>query len=211
GGWTSGGMGAGYGGMVGHATVAYAYGDLAPMADAPAEHFAAITESTATVDYAAAAPAKSEGTVADEALDARSDVDAMLAAATKAVTPPAPRPAPGADLDGPVPPPAPVAAARAAADPIDLGADRPPVPIEIPKAPRGAAAAFTFGDDRKGWVTRIPEINQLPSVAYGGGKVFVSGGFESVSFYALDATDGHVAWASQALEDNGPTAPIYDE
>lgn len=130
-----------------------------------------------------------------------------------AVTPPAPRPAPGADLAGPVPPPASVAAVArtGAVDPLDLGADRPPVRVDIPSAPRGAAARFTFGEDRHGWVTRIPEINQLPSVAYGGGKVFVSGGFESVSFYALDATDGHIAWASQALEDNGPTAPIYDE
>src|SRR5262249_1253742 len=46
---------------------------------------------------------------------------------------------------------------------------------------------------------------------YGEGKVFVSGGFESVSFYALDAGDGHQVWQQQGLEDNGPTAPLYDQ
>ncbi len=90
-----------------------------------------------------------------------------------------------------------------------LGADRQVTPIALPSPPRGGAAGFTFGDDRRGWVARIPEQNQLPSVAYGDGRVYVSGGFESVSFYSLDATDGHVLWSSRALEDNGPTAPIY--
>jgi Ca-activated chloride channel family protein len=128
-----------------------------------------------------------------------------------ATPPPVARPSPGADLAGPIAPPAPTTGVRRAAETVDLGTDREPIKVAIPRPPRGGAARFTFGDDRKGWVTRIPEINQLPSVAYGGGKVYVSGGFESVSFYALDAKDGRVAWASQALEDNGPTAPIYDE
>jgi Ca-activated chloride channel family protein len=122
------------------------------------------------------------------------------------------RPAPGMDLAGPVAPPAitPVVAA-ASAEPLDLGVDRPAVPVDVPAPPRGGAAAFTFGDDRRGWVTRIPETNQLPSVAYGDGRIYVSGGFESVSFYALDAKDGRVVWASQQLEDNGPTAPIFED
>src|SRR5689334_4565520 len=94
---------------------------------------------------------------------------------------------------------------------VDLGADRRGIPVALPKPPRGGAAPFTFGDDQHGWVARIPDANQLPSVAYGGGRVFVSGGFESISFYALDAETGHLEWASQNLEDNGPTAPIYVE
>jgi Ca-activated chloride channel homolog len=123
-----------------------------------------------------------------------------------------PRPSPGVDLTGPiVPPSAATPAVRRPATTLDLGVDRPAVPVELPAPPRGGAAGFTFGDERRGWVMRIPETNLLPSVAYGDGKVYVSGGFESVSFYALDAETGRVAWASQQLEDNGPTAPIYED
>ncbi|MBK9031443.1 MAG: PQQ-binding-like beta-propeller repeat protein [Myxococcales bacterium] len=134
------------------------------------------------------------------------------AAAVSPPEPAAPRPAPGADLAGPIAPPTRIAAhPERGATTVDLGIDRAAVAIELPTPPRGGAAAFTFGDDRRGWVTRIPETNQLPSVAYGDGRIFVSGGFESISFYALDAHDGHVAWAAQQLEDNGPTAPIYED
>ncbi|HJZ84614.1 MAG TPA: PQQ-binding-like beta-propeller repeat protein [Polyangia bacterium] len=125
---------------------------------------------------------------------------------------PVTRPAPGADLDGPPPlPRKPERHARGrTAQPLDLGADRPAVPIAVPVPPRGGAAGFSFGDDRRGWVVRIPESQQLPAVAYGDGRVYVSGGFESVSFYALDAGDGHIVWSQHGLEDNGPTAPVYD-
>src|SRR5262245_43229690 len=109
------------------------------------------------------------------------------AAPVVAAPPPALVPAPGADLEGP--PPAPGASPRRATPSekpvVDLGSDRPVVAVKLPAPPRGGAAAFTFGDDRRGWVARIPEANQLPSVAYGEGRVFVSGGFESVSMYAL--------------------------
>jgi len=120
--------------------------------------------------------------------------------------------APGADLTGPLAPPS-TTARRShdgpAPEPLDLGRDRPALRVELPRPPRGASASFQFGDQRRGWITRIPESNQLPSVAYGGGRVYVSGGFESVSFYALDANSGRIEWASQELEDNGPTAPVY--
>lgn len=119
-------------------------------------------------------------------------------------------PAPGADLTGPVAPPSPGEPRPArVVTPLDLGSDRAAIAIELPRPPRGGAASFTFGEERRGWVTRIPEANQLPSVAYGGGRIYVSGGFESVSFYGLDAATGRIEWASQALEDNGPTAPLY--
>ena len=131
--------------------------------------------------------------------------------------PPALRPEPGADLDGPVAPPVRgKRTARAAAAPIDFTTDRAPIAIRAPTPPRGGATTFAFadangGEQRLGWVARIPEATQLPSVAYGAGRVYVSGGFESVSMYALDATSGKVAWASQQLEDNGPTAPLFDD
>lgn len=133
--------------------------------------------------------------------------------ATAAAEAPRLRPAPGADLDGPLPPPSPPPRAQVAKDAavLDLGSDRPVVAVEVPRPPRGGAAAFTFGDERRGWVARIPETNQLPSPAYGDGRIYISGGFESISFYALDADSGQIVWASQALEDNGPTAAIYED
>jgi Ca-activated chloride channel family protein len=119
--------------------------------------------------------------------------------------------APGADLDGPVPPPVRGRRAPGKGLVLALGKDRVPLPLRLPTPPRGAAAPFLFGDEREGWVARVPESYRLPSVAYGDGRVFVSGGFESTSMYALDAADGHMLWASQALEDNGPTAPSYQD
>ena len=62
--------------------------------------------------------------------------------------------------------------------------------MTVPALPRGGSVGFQFGDERRGWVTRVPESLQLPAVAYGAGKVFVSGGFETYSFYALDAEEG---------------------
>ena len=118
---------------------------------------------------------------------------------------------PGMDLDGPVPPPRKGNRPRGKGISLPLGADRAVVNIKLPAPPRGGAAPFSFGDDRNGWVARVPERVQLPSVAFGGDRVYVSGGFESYSFYALDAHDGRMLWASQALEDNGPTAPVYDD
>src|SRR5262249_21243645 len=77
---------------------------------------------------------------------------------------------------------------------IDLAADRAVVPVAVPAPPSGGSVGFTFADDRPGWVARIPEHLQLPAVAYGAGRVYVSGGFESVSFYALDAETGRIEW-----------------
>jgi outer membrane protein assembly factor BamB len=125
-----------------------------------------------------------------------------------------PQPAPGADLEAPPPPPA-AGAGRAPvlvpAQPLDLGADRPATPVAVPDAPRGGSIGFVFGDDRRGWVTHVPDSQQIPAVAYGDGKVFVSGGFETYSMYALDADEGRILWVTAQLPDNGPTAPIYDE
>ena len=123
-------------------------------------------------------------------------------------------PAPGADLEAP--PPAPVAEARRPppakpAQPLALGTDRPATPVAVPAPPRGGSVGFVFGDERRGWVTQVPGGLQLPAAAYGDGKVFVSGGFETYSFYALDAEEGQIVWVTTQLPDNGPTAPIYDD
>jgi Ca-activated chloride channel family protein len=130
-----------------------------------------------------------------------------------------PRPAAGADLD-----PALVArliraeaegsalASATAPAPgvsLDLGADRPAVAIAVPRVPRAATARFDFADGKRGWITRLPVGQHLPSAAYGGGRVYVSGGFDTTAFYALDAEDGRLLWNRQDLEDNGPTAAMF--
>jgi outer membrane protein assembly factor BamB len=122
----------------------------------------------------------------------------------------APRPAPGLDLDGPIPVPDPNAQLARPRSPgvIDLTTDRALVKVSVPVPPHGGAVRFTFADDRNAWVTRIPDSHQLPSVAYAHDKIYVSGGFESVTFYALQASTGEIEWATTNLEDNGPTAAV---
>lgn len=131
-----------------------------------------------------------------------------------AATPVTPRPGPGIDLAGPIPPPdrhGPARAGAAAPRMLELAADRAIVPVAVPRPPPGGTVGFTFAEDRPGWVARIPDQAQLPAVAYGAGKIYVSGGFESVSFYGLDAQTGRIDWATINLEDNGPTAAIYQD
>jgi hypothetical protein len=94
---------------------------------------------------------------------------------------------------------------------MDLTSDRAVVRVSVPTPPRGGAVGFPFAEDRAGWVARIPDAGQLPAVAYGGDKIFVSGGFDSVTFYGLDAATGRIDWATTNLEDNGPTAAVYDD
>jgi len=128
------------------------------------------------------------------------------------VEPAAQKPAPGIDLTGPIPLPDRGAPAHHSAMPLlDLGTDRAVVPVSLPVLPRGGSTGFQFADDRAGWIARIPDTVALPAVAYGDGKIYASGGFESVSFYGLDAETGKILWATSNLEDNGPTAPVYDE
>ncbi len=124
------------------------------------------------------------------------------------------RPAPGIELEGP--PPAPASGGTGAVagrevTPLDLGADRPPVAVAAPALPRGGSASFVFDGERPGWATRIPDSEQLPAAAYGDGRIYVSGGVSTTSFYALDAGDGAIQWVTTNLEDNGPTAAIYED
>ena len=127
--------------------------------------------------------------------------------------PPGPRPAPGMDLAGPIPQPerggpAPRGASKV---PVELAADRALLKVDVPRPPPGGSVTFPFDGDRRGWVASLPEGQQLPAVAYGNDKIFVSGGFGSRSFYALAASTGRMEWATTNLEDNGPTSAIFDE
>jgi Ca-activated chloride channel homolog len=148
---------------------------------------------------------------------------ALAACGSNADAPPAPvavapavivRPSPGADLAGPIPLPerrGPIRAGAAAPAPLELVADRAVVAVDVPKLPRGGSVGFNFAEDRAGWVARIPDTLQLPAVAYGDGKVYVSGGFGSRTFYAMDASSGHIDWATSNLEDDGPTAAVFED
>ncbi|HSK01978.1 MAG TPA: PQQ-binding-like beta-propeller repeat protein [Kofleriaceae bacterium] len=127
--------------------------------------------------------------------------------------PPPPRPSPGVDLDGPIPLPergGPIARGGSRV-PVELTADRALLPVAVPRPPRGGSVGFSFDGERRGWVASLPESQQLPTVAYGGDKVYVSGGFQSVSFYALHATTGQMQWATTNLEDNGPTSAVFED
>src|SRR5262249_8992695 len=85
--------------------------------------------------------------------------------------------APGIDLSGPVPPPVKGNRPRGKGISLDFGADRAVVKVKLPAPPRGGAAPFTFGDEREGWVAQIPDSVQVPTVAFGAGRVYSSGGF----------------------------------
>ena len=50
----------------------------------------------------------------------------------------------------------------------------------------------------------------LLTPSYGGGRVYVGGGFGSHQLYALDAASGRIDWMA-AAPDGGPTAAILDD
>jgi len=121
---------------------------------------------------------------------------------------------PGADLAGPIAPP-PAAGTGASPDrkvtPFDLGRDRPPVRLQIPTLDAGGSADIAAPGGATGWVTRIPESSQLPAAAFGDGRIYITGGFAFYSFYALAADTGRIQWAATGLDDNGPTAAVYED
>lgn len=146
-----------------------------------------------------------------------------LACADPPADPPAPtsvpEPAPlalrqGADIDPTVldrlerDQSAPASATAAGLD-LALGEDRAPTRLPVPRVSLASTARFRFGDGRRGWITRLPAAEQLTSVAYGGGRVYAGGGFNTYAFFAMEAESGKLLWDRNNLEDNGPTAPIY--
>jgi outer membrane protein assembly factor BamB len=89
------------------------------------------------------------------------------------------------------------------------------VPVKLPsteKVEEGKSAAFRFGreNEHTGWVAQLPEKSQLLTVAYGGGKLFVGGGFGSSSMYALNAQTGAKEWTRTSLVDPGPTSVVVE-
>jgi len=131
----------------------------------------------------------------------------------------APEPAPlalrqGADIDPAVldalerDQASPAGAAAAGLD-LPLGEDRAPTRLPVPRVGLASTASFRFGDGRRGWITRLPVAEQLTSVAFGGGRVYAGGGFNTYAFFAMEAESGRLLWDRNNLEDNGPTAPIY--
>ncbi len=80
--------------------------------------------------------------------------------------------------------------------------------LEIPRVRSGATASFEMPDGASGWAARLPGRHALLTPAYGGGRVYVGGGFSSTTVYALDATTGRVDWHVTA-SDGGPSAAIY--
>ncbi len=120
-------------------------------------------------------------------------------------------PKPGADLTGPVKLTSKSVRNARSVRVVDLDDDRALVKVNVPRLPRGASTRMTFDENKSGWVTRIPESRQLPAVAYGKGRVYVSGGFNSLSFYGLNAHSGRIEWATTHLEDNGPTAAVFED
>lgn len=117
----------------------------------------------------------------------------------------------GVDLLGPVATPVASQPPPRQGKTLDLDVDRALTAVSVPALPRGGSAALDLSEGRTGWATRIPDSLQLPAAAYGDGKIYISGGFDSVSFYGLHATTGKIEWATTNLEDNGPTAAIYED
>jgi outer membrane protein assembly factor BamB len=138
-------------------------------------------------------------------------VEAPAPAASVAEAGPQLLPKPGIDLTGPIAAPRRGAPAHHHAQvSVALAADRTTVKLDAVVPPPGGAAPLQLPDDHAGWIARIAEGLQLPAVAVGDGHVYISGGFESRSMYALDAHTGAIAWSRQDLEDNGPTAVVFD-
>jgi Ca-activated chloride channel family protein len=92
----------------------------------------------------------------------------------------------------------------------ELDARRQVRKLSFPHPPRGSSQTFNFGENQRGWVAALPNAQLLPTPAFGGGKIFVSGGFASRTMYAFDARDGHPLWTAPA-KDGGPSAAIYYE
>ena len=85
--------------------------------------------------------------------------------------------------------------------------------VDLPKVASGKSAQFRFGreEEHDAWLATLPDRQRLVSVAYGDGRIYVGGGFDSSTMYALDAKTGKREWANQNLVDPGPTQPVFDD
>ncbi len=103
----------------------------------------------------------------------------------------------------------PVAEAELPDDVSPLGSRFAPRRLPIPRVQPGRAASFRVDGERRGWLARLPEHARmhLLTPVYGGGRVYLGGGFSSTRFYALDARTGAMDWVTEA-SDGGPTAAV---
>jgi outer membrane protein assembly factor BamB len=85
--------------------------------------------------------------------------------------------------------------------------------VKLPKASGSTAATFRFGreNEHQGWVAQLPGSGNLLTVAYGNGRVYVSGGLDSNAMYAMDAKTGKRLWTMASMNDPGPTAPTFED
>ncbi|HWO24771.1 MAG TPA: PQQ-binding-like beta-propeller repeat protein [Kofleriaceae bacterium] len=182
-----------------------------PRSGSSAQRFAAVTAAAAAAVAAVACAAIGCGSPDDAPRAAPEPSGAAEPAPSPPPpSPPPPPPAPGMDLAGPIPlPEQGEPAARAPSQvPAELMADRALVRVDVPQPPRGGSVTFSFDGDRRGWVASLPEAQQLPALAYGNDRIYASGGFHSVTFYALHAATGQLDWVTTNLEDRGPTSAI---
>ena len=60
-----------------------------------------------------------------------------------------------------------------------------------------------------GFIAHLPEQHHIPSPSIYNGTVYVSGGFGSMEYYALNAKTGDRQWGI-TLDDDGPSSPAID-
>lgn len=63
---------------------------------------------------------------------------------------------------------------------------------------------------KDGYIIKFPRQTTITTPCYQDGKLFVSGGFGSKSYYAFNFTDGSLHWALE-LDDDGPSAAVTDD
>jgi outer membrane protein assembly factor BamB len=85
--------------------------------------------------------------------------------------------------------------------------------VKLPAVTDGKATKFRFGkeNEHEAWIANLPEHDQLVTIAYNNGRLFVGGGFSSSTMYALDASTGKQLWSAQELADPGPTAVVAED
>jgi outer membrane protein assembly factor BamB len=70
--------------------------------------------------------------------------------------------------------------------------------------------AISIEKTEDGYLASMPGEYHIPSPSVYKGTVYVSGGFGSMEYYALDAKTGEIKWGI-TLDDDGPSAPAIDQ